>query len=108
MKEIEHFMQILNDWVQETNNDLESYVPTQNDEFEFKRASRQHSSQMLAFAEEQIQANVQAQMRAQQLAKEQADKLKKKQQEENDKLASQLESLEQDYDLLAGLEELDK
>ena len=27
LKDIEHFMQILNDWVHETSNDLESYVP---------------------------------------------------------------------------------
>jgi hypothetical protein len=34
--------------------------------------------------------------------------MKKKQQIEVEKLASQLESLEEDNDLLAGLEELDK
>lgn len=47
LKDIEHFLQILNDWVQETSHDLESYQPPAEEEYEFKRATRNHSSQQL-------------------------------------------------------------
>jgi len=59
-------------------------------------------------AESEIQAKIAAQMKATQLAKEQQARMKKQQKDEIDKLADQLESLAEDNDLLAGLEELDK
>lgn len=97
---------MFNDWIQETLHDLESYVPNEAEEAQhIKEATRKHSSQILMNAEVQIQAQMQAQMKAQQIA--QQARIKQKEKEEIDQLANQLDAMQEDDDLLAGLQELE-
>jgi hypothetical protein len=105
-KEIEKFIYDVNEWVHEKTEEI-NQLPNKR-----KPSRKEISSVQMINAEAEIQAQIQARAQAEEQMRQQQQikniQMKKREQEENEKLASQLDSLQEDADLLKGLEEIEK
>ena len=111
LKEIEGFLQIVHDWIDETTLEVEASGVSKSHE-QVENPQKRASIEKLQRANEEAQQRMEQQRLAADNARKKQYEImmaqKKREQEENEAIAKQIEDLAEEEDLLAGLEECAK